>query len=369
MSDANPPASAPSHIYAMAFLLVALLLVGAASLAVLGPFLPAIAWAAIVALASGGLHRRLLMRTRRPGLAALLTCVGIALGGLLPASLLILVIVRQAASTATWVAEELKRRQIDSVSDIITFPGVASAVTWVQSHTGLSLPEMQGHLRDFAGNVSTRAAKAGGALVAGSFESVMTFLITIFLVYFFLKDGKVIERALLDLIPLPEAERKETLRGLQAMIRSTFRGSLLCALVMGICGGIGWAFAGLSGAVLAGALMAVASLIPLGGTALIWGPGAILLWMQGRPGAAIFLALWGFVVVSFLADNVLRPFLIKGEGEQNTLVVFLGVFGGIPAFGLLGIFLGPLVLSLLFTLIETLRRIASPRPETAPAEP
>jgi predicted PurR-regulated permease PerM len=115
--------------------------------------------------------------------------------------------------------------------------------------------------------------------------------------------------------------------------------------------------------------MAVASLIPLGGTALIWGPGAILLWMQGRPGAAIFLALWGFVVVSFLADNVLRPFLIKGEGEQNTLVVFLGVFGGIPAFGLLGIFLGPLVLSLLFTLIETLRRIASPRPEIAPAEP
>jgi predicted PurR-regulated permease PerM len=99
VSDANPPASAPPHIYTLTFLLVTLLLVGAASLAVLGPFLPAIAWAAIVALASGGLHRRLLMRTRRPGLAALLTCVGIALGGLLPASLLVLVIVRQAAAT------------------------------------------------------------------------------------------------------------------------------------------------------------------------------------------------------------------------------------------------------------------------------
>ena len=132
MSDANVSARAPSRIYAMAFLLVTLLLVGAASLAVLGPFLPAIAWAAIVALASGDLHRRLLQRTRRPAVAALLTCVAIALGGLLPAALLILVIVRQAASTATWVAEELKRRQIDSVSDIITFPGVANAYSPAQ---------------------------------------------------------------------------------------------------------------------------------------------------------------------------------------------------------------------------------------------
>jgi predicted PurR-regulated permease PerM len=101
--------------------------------------------------------------------------------------------------------------------------------------------------------------------------------------------------------------------------------------------------------------MAVLSLLPVGGTAIVWGPGAIACWLQGRPGMAVFLAIWGVVVVSTLADNVLKPLLIGGSSQLSTLLVFLGVFGGLGAFGLLGLFIGPMVLAFGLTLLQILR--------------
>jgi predicted PurR-regulated permease PerM len=154
------------------------------------------------------------------------------------------------------------------------------------------------------------------------------------------------------------------------MLQSIFRGSLLCALIQGATGGIGWAIAGLPSPFLAGAAMAVLSLLPVGGTALVWGPGAIACWLQGRPGMALFLAIWGLVVVSTLADNVLKPLLIGGTTELSTLVVFLGVFGGLGAFGLLGLFIGPMVLAFGLTLLRILRETVhrdTPSPEAAAA--
>ena len=99
--------------------------------------------------------------------------------------------------------------------------------------------------------------------------------------------------------------------------------------------------------------MGILSLLPVGGTAIVWAPGAIWLFSSGRRGAAIFLAIWGIVVTSFLADNVLKPLLIRGR-ELNTLVVFLGVFGGLTAFGLLGIFIGPIALAAAVALLGVL---------------
>src|SRR6185369_6873326 len=106
-------------------------------------------------------------------------------------------------------------------------------------------------------------------------------------------------------------------------------------------------------AILAGAVMGILSLLPVGGTAIVWLPGALWLFSTGHRGSAIFLAVWGIVVTSFLADNVLKPLLISGR-EMNTLVVFLGVFGGLSAFGLLGLFIGPITLAAAVSLVGVL---------------
>jgi predicted PurR-regulated permease PerM len=155
---------------------------------------------------------------------------------------------------------------------------------------------------------------------------------------------------------------------LGGMLGAIFRGSLLCALAQGLAGGVGWWIAGLPSPTLAGAAMAVLSLVPLGGTALVWIPGSLWLWSAGRHGMAIFLFLWGAIMVSFVADNILKPLLIRGSEELSTLVVFLGVFGGLAVFGLLGIFIGPIVLVLATGLLEVVRReAAATDAATAPA--
>src|SRR5664280_1930351 len=108
------------------------------------------------------------------------------------------------------------------------------------------------------------------------------------------------------------------------MLAAIFRGSLMCALVQGLLGAIGWRIAGLSSPVLAGVVMAIVSLLPLGGTALVWLPGAIWAWSTGHHASSIFLLLWGFFVTVLLVDTVLRPMLVRGADELTTLIVFLG---------------------------------------------
>jgi predicted PurR-regulated permease PerM len=189
-------------------------------------------------------------------------------------------------------------------------------------------------------------------------EALVTFILTIFLLFFFFRDGEAFVAAFTDLLPLEASERKRIVGSLGTMLQDIFRGSLLCGLIQGATGGLGWGLAGLSSPVLAGSIMALCSLLPVGGTALVWLPGAIWLWIGGSHGAAIFLFVWGAVITSFIADNLLKPLLMQGSGELNTLVVFLGVFGGLSAFGLLGIFIGPIGLAVAIMVLRVVHQLA-----------
>jgi predicted PurR-regulated permease PerM len=105
--------------------------------------------------------------------------------------------------------------------------------------------------------------------------------------------------------------------------------------------------------------MSILSLLPVGGTAIVWGPALVVLFVKGRTGTAIAFLVWNVLVTSTLADNVLKPLLIgRKGGELSTLLVFLGVFGGLAAFGLLGIFIGPMALAVAVMLVRILREMA-----------
>ena len=172
-------------------------------------------------------------------------------------------------------------------------------------------------------------------------------------------DGEGMAEAVSDLFPIEDTERHRIVRSLAGMLEAIFKGSLVCAMVQGASGGISWAIAGLPSAILAGVAMGFLSLLPVGGTAIVWLPGLIALFVQGRTGTAIFFLLWNVIVTSLLADNVLKPLLIgRKDTELSTLMVFLGVFGGIPAFGLLGVFVGPMALAAGLMLVRVLRSLA-----------
>jgi predicted PurR-regulated permease PerM len=342
--------------YATGFFLVVLFGVGALSFIILRPFFEALAWAIVLAVAFRKPWLRFVSRfPKSPNFAAAVASSTIGLGVLVPAALLGAVLVAQAADAVATLAERVRSQNVSSLSDLAALPAVAGLLERVQAWVGLSPEELQGRAGEIAGSLSTFLAARSGGLALSILDALLTFVTAIFLLFFLFRDGENVSRDLVELIPLPAGESQKLVGRFLSMIQQLFRGSLLCALVQGTTGGLGWGLAGLPSPVLAGALMAVLSLLPVGGTAIVWAPGAVVLWFQGRHGAAIFLAAWGAIVASFLADNVLKPILLRGGGELNTLLVFLGVFGGISAFGLLGVFLGPLTLALGITLVDALR--------------
>jgi predicted PurR-regulated permease PerM len=349
-----------THPYALVFFLLLVLGTGALCFVVLRPFLTAIAWGAILAVALWPLWRRLKARVpRRTTLAAAAFSVSAGLVVLLPAVLLGKAIVNQASEAATSLEETLRARELRSLGDVLAVPGVGRAIAWAQDRTGLSAEELQAKGAEIATRASALLATQGGNVALSFLDAILTFVLTLFLLFFLLVDGEALAEAVSDLIPIDDADRRKIIQSLGGMMEAIFKGSLVCAVVQGACGGFSWLVAGLPSATLAGVAMGILSLLPIGGTAIVWLPGLIALFIQGRTGMAIFFLLWNVLVTSTLADNVLKPLLIGGKDtEMSTLVVFLGVFGGIPAFGLLGVFVGPMALAVGVMVVRVLRTLA-----------
>jgi predicted PurR-regulated permease PerM len=353
----NPSIRFPGS-YAASFFVVLLVGVAVLSFVILQPFFSAIAWAIVLAVAVRPIWTRIERRfPRSRSLAAATTSLFVALVVLLPAGLLGAALAAQTAQAASRLVISLRTQDVSKVSDLGALPVVGRGLEWLQANVGLTQASVRQHAAELAARVSALVASKGGGVVVGFFSAVGTFLVAMFLLFFFLRDGEAMAEALSELLPLSDDGRKSTMRRLGTMLESIFKGSLLTALIQGALGGVGWALAGLPSPFLAGAAMAVLSLLPIGGTAFVWLPGAAALALQGRTGAAIFLFAWGVAAVG-MVDNFLKPLLIRGGGELNTLVVFLGVFGGLTAFGLLGVFIGPIVLATAQTFLDALRGLS-----------
>jgi predicted PurR-regulated permease PerM len=151
-------------------------------------------------------------------------------------------------------------------------------------------------------------------------------------------------------VPLSDTRKRELTLRMARVTRAVVLGTILTAMVQGTLLGFGFAIAKLPAPVVFGVLGAILSVVPFGGTALVWVPGAVYLLATGDFGHGLFLSAWGLLLVS-TADNFLKPLLISGQSEVPTLAVFIGVLGGLAAFGLVGMFLGPVVIALALTLL------------------
>jgi predicted PurR-regulated permease PerM len=178
----------------------------------------------------------------------------------------------------------------------------------------------------------------------------MSFAIMLFLLFFFLRDGDVMVDRGFKLIPLDEARKHRLFDQLASVTRAIVIGTSITALAQGILIGIGFASAGLPSPVVFGVLAALLSMLPVGGAAFVWIPAAIWLFVDKHWGYGTFMLAWGIFLG--VLDNFLRPILISGRARISALAVFVGVLGGIPAFGAIGIIAGPVALSLALALIE-----------------
>ena len=316
------------------------------------PFIVPLAWAVVLGFVLFPLQQRL---TRlcggRAGLSAALltalTCV-VLIG---PMTLLGTAFAAQARTLLVALEALIAELKIGSVADLTRLPAAESLLEWLGQHLAISAEQLRTWTVAGAERLLQPLAELGGQAFLGAIGTVVNFALMLFLLYFLLRDGAQMLEATMRLVPVSPATRQRLVRHLGGVTRAVVFGTLVTAVLQGACVAIAFAVTALPSPIVFGVLAAVLSVLPIGGTAFVWGPAAGWLFVSGRPGAGAFMLVWGALIVG-LADNLLRPLLISGRSEVPTLAVFLGVLGGLAAFGMIGMFIGPLVLSLAVVVVR-----------------
>jgi len=198
-------------------------------------------------------------------------------------------------------------------------------------------------------NLVTWIGSSAFGLIGTATRLALNLTIAFFGLYFLLLRPKESWELVSRYIPFSHENTEQLRQRFRDVTNSTLVGTLLVAAAQGAMVAAAFAVAGLSNAVFWGAVTAIFAILPLVGSGMIWGPGAVLLALDGRWGAGIALAVWGILVVG-MVDNVLRPLVYRRWASIHPLVTLVGAIGGVRYFGILGILIGPLALSYFFEL-------------------
>jgi predicted PurR-regulated permease PerM len=336
--------------YARVFALIVAAVLGYALFLIFAPFALAMTWAAFLAFLLYPLNLKLRRRFKGQSAAAGLLTFLTPFTILLPLSALSVEFVSQISALLRGLQQSAAQLDIKSLSDLQQFPLIARLNSWLQAHAGISAEQVQSWLVSGTREVMQRAASMGGSFFLGALGSLVAFAVMLSLLFFFLRDGDAMVSRAQRLIPLAEERKTRLFSQLSAVTRAIVFGTAVTALLQGVLIAIGFAIVGLPSPVVFGVLAALFSLLPVGGAAFVWIPAALWLIIDKHWGLGIFMGAWGLLLGAI--DNFLRPVLISGRARISALAVFVGVLGGIPAFGAIGVILGPVVLSLALALIE-----------------
>jgi predicted PurR-regulated permease PerM len=197
---------------------------------------------------------------------------------------------------------------------------------------------------------------ATGATTGFVISFVVGLLIMVVSLYFFLVDGRVLLDLLMNFSPLEEVYERELLIEFDRVSRAVVVATLLSALVQALLAGFGFWVAGLEAVFLLIMLTFVLAMVPFVGAAAVWLPASLYLWFyEDRFGPAVFIFFYGLLVVS-LSDNIIKPLVLHGQSKIHPLLALLSILGGVQALGPVGIFVGPMVVAFLQTLLKLLHR-------------
>lgn len=337
---------------------------GVGALAVLRPFLPAMAWGAILAYVTWPLYRRLRARTAWPRVAAALLAAGFAVGVGIPVGVLLVTLSDEASA--------LVRAFLDwrtAGAPLPTWVTESELLSRIAALAGATLPTDPKAATELLASTGTQVSKRLVAVAGGVARNVVTFSFTFVVLYALYVGGEDVVALGRRLGRLLFPRRPDRFfENIGAAVRGVVFGLIGTALVQGALAGLGMAVAGVPSAVALGAATAVLAFLPGGGGAISL-CAAAWLGFQGHLTAAVGLALWAVLVVSSV-DNVLRPLIISGQGRIPFLMVFFGVIGGLASFGMIGLFVGPVLLSVSYALLQELSRLPAPAvdPAAPPAE-
>ena len=313
------------------------------SYAVLQPFIVPVAWAGIITYATWPLHRQLRARMRRyPTLAALIMTLLLTAALVLP---------------ALWLASLLRTELGTAISTVtgairagtLALPDFIRNLPWAGDALQRLLEQLTGDPENFGTQMNTwvrQGLDQAVALIGDVGRNAAKLGFALITVFFFYRDGDKVLRQVQKVLRRFLGERVDGyLVAVGSMTKAVVWGLVATALAQGVVAGLGYWWAGVAAPILLSAVTALIAMIPFG-TPFAWGSIGIWLLISGDTVGGIGLLLWGALVVSWV-DNLVRPLVISNATRIPFVLVMFGVLGGLAAFGLVGLFLGPVVLAVL----------------------
>ena len=307
------------------------------------PFLSSLAWALALAVLAYPVHQIICRRIRRANVAAAITValVVVLLG--CPAFFVGHQIVRQAGDAAEVIHEQLAT---GAWRKALAGTWFVPLLDWLETNFD---PGTLGE------RLSGLAQNAGPQLLRSSVWVLAEMLITVFALFYFVRDRRHITAAVRSLAPLSDTEMNEVVARVRDTIRATVFGSLVVAFVQGAMGGLMFWLLGLPAPLVWGAVMGLLAVVPALGTFVVWAPTAVYLALTGSAGKGAILATWGLVAIG-LVDNLLYPVLVGSRLRLHPLAIFISVVGGLLLFGGSGLILGPVTFAVALALVDIWER-------------
>ncbi len=315
----------------------------------MGPFLPAFAWAMALAVVFAPLHRWLETRVKHAGLSATIGILVVVVIVLVPATFIMDRMLVEAARGAQTIKALVVSGEWRRVFD--AHPKIAPVGQWL---------EQQIDLPGFVQTAASWLTNAATSFVRGSLLQITGVVLTFYMLFYLLRDRRAGMECLRAFSPLGAADMTRLFADVFDTIRATVYGTLVVAGVQGTLGGLMFWWLGLPAPLLWGLVMGLLAVIPVLGAFIVWVPAAAYLLLAGSAGKALILVLWGAVVVGGV-DNLLYPMLVGRLLKLHTVVTFVSIVGGLVVFGGAGLILGPVVFTATRVLLEVWgRRNAMP---------
>ena len=331
----------------------------------IGGFLLPVFWAVVLAVLFTPLFEWF---RRRLGdhdtLAALLTLLTVLVAVVAPLVLLGVLVTQEALD----VYRSVSSGEIDLTEPIATAERLLPWLGQRAEELNVDLDEV----RERVAGAGLAISQGVAAWLLGFGQQALTFTlllaVTLYVLFFFVRDGEALRAMLVRALPLGDPRERRLLTKFAAVTRATVKGTFVIAFVQGTIGGVAFAFLGLGSPVLWGVIMAVLSLLPAIGGALVWVPAAVYLLVAGSWGKALILTGIGAGVMGTV-DNALRPILVGRDAGMPDYMILLSTLGGLGTFGFSGLVVGPVVAGLFLTVWEIFTEEFGPGDDEHPGVP
>jgi predicted PurR-regulated permease PerM len=329
---------------------------------ILRPFLRAIVFAVVIGIGFYPLHGRIKKLVPRQNASALISTMVVLLIFVVPAVFL----VSAASGEIIHAAQYISSRTGQGVGIYSNlFRASECIINWLAKYVDLEKSGLRSAIDSLPVKTSQLLLAIATSLVTGLASFVGQAVITLFVLFFVFRDGAATTNRVASLLPLDRERVDRLFSRIRESVFANLYGILAVALAQGLLTGTALAILGVPSPILFGIAAAVFSLVPLVGPSLVWLPVAIFLFATGHWMKGVFLIAWGAIAVG-TADNIIRPLVIMGRVKLHPLILLFALIGGVQQFGFIGLFIGPMVMSVIVALADMLHEeVAEAKQEVA----